>query len=61
MKQIEILNQFFKFKGGRLGTQFCTAIKTDRNLTVTEVTYISVTNTKKLPADNSPIIFPCAM
>jgi len=51
MKQIEILNQFFKFKGGRLGTQFCTAVKTDRNLTVTEVTYISVTNTKKLPAD----------
>ena len=50
MKQIEILNQFFKFKG-KLGTQFCTAVKTDRSLNVTEVTYISVTNTKKLPVD----------
>ncbi len=50
MKQIEILNQFFKFKG-KLGTQFCTAVKTDRNLNVTEITFISVANTKKLPAD----------
>ncbi|MDR2684947.1 MAG: hypothetical protein LBB53_06165 [Prevotellaceae bacterium] len=50
MKQIQILNQFFKFKG-KLGMQFCTAVKTDRNLNVFEVTYISVTNTKKLPVD----------
>lgn len=50
MKQIQILNQFFKFKG-KLGTQFCTAVKTDAKLNVTEVTYISVTGTKKLPAD----------
>ncbi len=50
MKQITILNQFFKFLG-KLGTQFCTAVKTDRNLNVSKVTYISVTNTKTLPAD----------
>ncbi len=50
MKQITILNQFFKFRG-KLGTQFCTAVKTDRHLNVSEVTYISVTNTKTLPVD----------
>jgi len=31
MKQIEILNQFFKFKG-KLGTQFCVAVNSDRNI-----------------------------
>ncbi|MDR2963473.1 MAG: strawberry notch family protein [Bacteroidales bacterium] len=50
MKQIHILNQFFKFKN-KLGTHFCTAVKTDKNLNVTEVTYISVANSKTLPAD----------
>ena len=50
MKQIDILNQFFKFRG-KLGTQFCTAVNTDLKLNVTAVTYISVSNTKKLPDD----------
>lgn len=50
MKQIQILNQFFSFKG-KLGTQFCTAVESDYNLNVTKVYYISVNNTNSLPHD----------
>ncbi|MDR1544889.1 MAG: strawberry notch family protein, partial [Prevotellaceae bacterium] len=50
MKLIQILNQFFTIKGEN-GTKFCVAADSDRNNNVTQVEYISVQSTKKLPAD----------